>query len=371
VTRVDSWYRALHDRRRPVEERADAARALAALGTDDALASLADALESSAWTLRARIAESLGLADHPRARRMVGALIEDPDPEVACAAVQGIAWRPGDEAAAQLMDVLGDGTRSLAVRCGAARALARVGGRGTAESLAHTIAGTPHDELRAAALTALIRRPLREVGDLLPWLLAQADGARRIAILEALADAPDDVAAVVAPYLADVSGEVREAAALALAGAVRPGAVGERLATALASEREPAVRFALYDALANQVSFDLERIVPCVVAEPSPELQLAGAAAAAAEVSRRPAAAGSFERAIVPMLTAIALAAERSDNILAAVAILAATCTGRCLDALRVIATCPEAPAIAARAASGSIEAFGRPHTMLAKTPRE
>jgi len=368
VTRVDSWCRTLHDRHRPVEERADAARALAALGTDDALASLADALEGSAWTLRAQIAESLGLADHPRARRMVGALIEDPDPEVACAAVQGIAWRPRDEAAAHLMDVLGDGTRSLPVRCGAARALARVGGRGTAESLAHTIAGTPHEELRAAALAALIRRPLREVGDLLAWLLARADGARRIAVLEVLADAPDDVAAVVAPYLADASSEVREAAALALAGAARPGAVGDRIVAALGSEREPAVRFALYDALANQLAFDLERIVPCVVAEPSPELQLAGAAAAAAEVSRRPRAAGSFEHLVVPMLTAIAFTTERSDNALAAVAILAATCTARCLDALRVIATSPGAPAIVARAASGSIEGYR--DAGLTRTPR-
>jgi hypothetical protein len=356
VTRIDSWSRTLRDRRRPIEERADAARALAALATDDALATLADALENSAWTLRARIAESLGLSEHPQARQMVGELLEDPNTNVACAAVQGLAWRPGDEAATDLLDVLGDGTRSLHVRCGAARALARVGGRGIAEALAHTIAGTPHEELRAAALDALIRRPPRDVGDLLAWLLARADGARRIAILEAVADAPGDVAGLVAPYLADASGEVREAAALALAGAVRPGEVGEALVAALASEPEPAVRFAIYHALANQLAFDLDRLVPCAVSEPSTDLRLAGCAAAAAEVARRPGAVEPFDRALVPVLTAIALDAGRPDDARSAVAILRTVPTTAAQRALRAIVAGGQAGvAAAARAALAEI----------------
>jgi hypothetical protein len=254
------------------------------------------------------------------------------------------------------------------VRCGAARR--RPGGEPRDGGIAgHTIAGTPHDELRAVALSAVIRRPLREVGDLLPWLLARADGARRIAILEALADAPDDVAAVVAPYLADVSGEVRRPLR-----SRSPAPCGPARSASGSPPRwrwsASAVRFALYDALANQVSFDLERIAL------RRGRAVSGAAARRRRGGRRrgvrrPAAAGSFERAIVPMLTAIALAAERSDNILAAVAILAATCTGRCRDALRVIATCPEAPAIA-RARSFRKHRGVRPPSHNAReTPRE
>jgi hypothetical protein len=134
---------------------------------------------------------------------------------------------------------------------------------------------------------------------------------------------------------------------------VRPGAVGHRLVAGLASEREPAVRFALYHALANQVAFDLERIVPWVAAEPTPELQLAGAVAAAAEVARRPAAADFFERTIVPILTAIALGTGRPGDALAAVAILAGVRTGPCQDALRSIAAGTGPAAAAARAAFG------------------
>jgi HEAT repeat protein len=132
VTRADSWARTLRDWGCPIDARAAAARALAALATDDAVATLATALDGSAWTLRARIAESLGLADHPRARGLISALLDDPDEEVACAAVRAHAWRPADEAVADLTRLLGDHTRSPArdwlriVEAGGPEAVARV-----------------------------------------------------------------------------------------------------------------------------------------------------------------------------------------------------------------------------------------------------
>lgn len=352
MTRPDSWARSLRDPGRPIGERADAARALAALATDDALSELAAVLDGSAWTLRARIAESLGLADHPRARGLVGALLDDPDEEVACAAVRGLAWRPGGEAVVVLTRLLNDDRRRLPVRCTAASTLASVGGRTTCEALAGAIADTPHDALREAALAALAARPLRDTRDLFAWLLGRADGPHRVPILEALGEASGDVPGLAAPYLADVAAEVREAAALAIAGAARAGEVGALLVAALAREPETAVRFALYHALSNQLAFDVDPVVRRVLAERSADLRLAGSAAVAAEVARRPDAAARFDGDVVPVLLVEALDETKPDGGLAAVGVLRAAMTAASRRALRTIAADAPAPtATAARAA--------------------
>jgi len=352
VTRSDSWARTLRDWRCPIDERAAAARALAALATDDAVTTLATALDGSAWTLRARIAESLGLADHPHAHGLASALIDDADEEVACAAVRTLAWRPGNEAVLVLTRLLGDGRRSLRVRCAAARALARVGGRATCEALAGAIHTTRHDELRDAALAALSTRPLRDTRDLFTWLLARTHGARRIQVLEALGDASGDVAGVATPYLADDAPEVREAAALAIAEAACAGEAGNVLVAALAREPETAVRFALYHALANQVTFDVDPIVRRTVAEQSADLWLAGCAALAVEVARRPAAAARFDGDVVPVLLMGALGEAQPDRALRAVAVLEVAMTAGARRALGAIAAAAREPiAAAARAA--------------------
>ena len=352
MTRADSWARTLRDWRCPIDERAAAARALAALATDDAVTTLASALDDSAWTLRARIAESLGLADHPQAHELASALVDDADEKVACAAVRTLAWRPGDEAVVILTRLLGDDRRSLRVRCTAARALARAGGRATCEALADAIDTTRHDELRDAALAALSTRPLRVTHDLFTWLLARTHGARRIQILETLGDTSGDVACVAAPYLADDIPEIREAAAVAIADAACAGEAGEALVAALAREPETAVRFALYHALANQVRFEVGPVVRRTVAEQSPDLRLAGCAALAVEVARRPAEAAGFDADVVPVLLMGALDEAQPDRALKAVAVLKVAMTAGARRALRAIAAAAREPiAAAARAA--------------------
>jgi len=220
-----------------------------------------------------------------------------------------------------------------------------------AQALAGAIDATSHDELRDAALAALSTRPLRDTRDLFTWLLARTHGARRIPILEALGDVSGDVACVTAPYLADDGPEIREAAALAIAEAAYAGEVGDALVAALACEPETAVRFALDHALSNQVRFDVDPVVRRTVAEQSADLRLAGCAALAVEVARRPAAAARFDADVVPVLVMGALDEAQPERALKAVAVLEVAMTAAARRALRAIAASAREPIAAAAVA--------------------
>ncbi len=101
-----------------------------------------------------------------------------------------------------------------------------------------------------------------------------ADGTRRVAALDALGEAPGDVADAAVPWLDDVSAAVREAAALAMAVSQRPGDAGPLVVAALGREPEVRVRAAPYQALANQLAFDADHVARLARAETTAELRL-------------------------------------------------------------------------------------------------
>jgi HEAT repeat protein len=307
------------------------------VATDEAIELLSELAKASPPEVQAVIAEALGLANHPAARRLLAVLLNHADDDVACGAVRALAWQQGEETLTALLLLINNDGGRPRIRCEAARVLGTIGGAESCAALGHLVGSTTENAIAETALRALVARPLRETLNVLSGLLATARNDRRIALLDALGETPDDLSLLIAPCLADPASEVREAAALALATAVCPGSLGDVLVAALDTEPEAVVRVALYSALTTQMPFDVSRLVDVVEREPTRELRLAGWTAVATKIGSSTDQASRFDHAAVAELAAEALKPD-SQHALTAVRALQIARTVSARAALVLIA---------------------------------
>jgi hypothetical protein len=88
---ISHWIEQLRNGSLSVRERREAARALARIGSDEALAALKAALDGSPDDLKAAIAESLGESPHAAARDWLMQWLQHSDPAVVIGAMRGLA----------------------------------------------------------------------------------------------------------------------------------------------------------------------------------------------------------------------------------------------------------------------------------------
>src|SRR5215204_3030722 len=116
----------LNDATLPLKARRQAARSLARLNSDEAIAALKIALRDGPAYLKAAVAEGLGASPHPEAREMLLELVNGQDETTARGALRGLALRADAEAVEVLSNVLFNGQKSDSVRTEAALALGDV-----------------------------------------------------------------------------------------------------------------------------------------------------------------------------------------------------------------------------------------------------
>jgi HEAT repeat protein len=353
-----SWASILLDPSRSLKERARAARALAALESEEAFAALMDAFAAAPPLVKAAIAESLGISRHPRALAVMLELLEDPDATVVRGAVRGLAARGGPEASAALTGILNGVVADASIRDEAAVALGRIGGPGTFEALARAALESPGEEVKASALRGLGVLPFAETRAFFEeYLRSTTSAAMKAAALEALGDAEGDPSPLLVEHLSDPSPSVREAALQAMSMTDAPGSAAAELLGRLADEKEPGMRSRIYQALGNQEDFEAETILETVRDEGRPDVRVAGfdLLAGACAGGAAPSVTAFFEESAVPELQIVALTDPDPGNRVAAVIALRKAGTPGARGALETIAREAADPktAEAARAGKG------------------
>ena len=119
-----------------MSERKAAIKALAKLGTPEAIAALKEALANGSDELRLAVAEGLGECASPDCAALLLGLLKDPSEAIAEAAIRGLAQLGTPEAVTALAQLLNDPLRSADLRAEAATGLGSVTGPGSMEALA-------------------------------------------------------------------------------------------------------------------------------------------------------------------------------------------------------------------------------------------
>ncbi len=308
----------------PVRRRA--ALRLGRIGSDEAMRGLKQALVIAPPELKAAIAQGLGECTHPDALPMLPGLLDARDEAVARGAVRGYAARADASSVEVLQSVLRDAARPVSVRTEAALALGDVNLPAAREVLTRAIRESKDETITAHALEGLGKRPFEETQDFFRDYLEASDtsSARRSTALEALGQAPGEVAPFLLNYLKDPDAEVRAAAALALSTTESRVKAGQELSSLLQQETDPNVRARLYQALGNQGGYDVSAIPALAQAELEPEARFAALdlLAVACHDSPSSPAFAFFEQTAVPELKAAALQSADSHQRLSAVIIL-------------------------------------------------
>lgn len=340
----------------PPRVRRQAARELARIGSDEAMAALRDALRDSPSWLKATIAERLGESPHPDARPMLHELIASKDDPTVRGAIRGLALLGDNEAIHALARVLYDGERPLSVRTEAALALGEIDQASAAQILARAVWEIQDSTVLEHVLEGLGKRPFAETEEFFRAYLdaKNVSSDLRVAALEALANSPGDVAPFLAAYLSDSDPEVRAAAAWALSAAENIADSSLGLTDWLARETSPEVRVRLYQALETQTDTDPRRVLAIVQRETDNAARMAGIEFLAGTLHSAitPEVTQYFTQTAVPELQSLALTSENFQERLKSVLILRRTPTAAAASALQEIARATSEPRIAEAARS-------------------
>jgi HEAT repeat protein len=216
---TDQLIATLFDKSAPVQLRRRAARLLAKLGSDDAMAALRTALTNgSPPYLRVAVAEGLGQCPNPEALPMLHTLVTNQDQTMARGAVRGFALRNDAEAADTLGNLLFNDQTPLSVRTEAALGLGDVNISTAQDFLTNAVAKIHDEDVLESVLDGLGRRPFSETEDFFRSYLNSPDVAPNFKVLaiNSLADTEGDVKPFLTNYLHDANASVRSAAASAL-----------------------------------------------------------------------------------------------------------------------------------------------------------
>jgi hypothetical protein len=209
----------MSDKSLALQLRRQAARSLAGIGTDEAMAALKGALAgNNPPYLKAAIAEGLGESPNPAARDLLHELVYGKDEITARAAARGLALLGDANAVDTLGNVLFNGQTPESVREEAARALGDVDLASAQDLLTRAVAEIQDDDVRESVLDGLGRRPFSETEGFFRNYLNSPDVPpdSKVLAIEAITDADGDVGPFLSMYLNDPNPEVRAAARSAM-----------------------------------------------------------------------------------------------------------------------------------------------------------
>lgn len=212
--------RVLMDNSSPQLARRAAARALAKLGTPEAMAALKSALAASDTPpyVKAAIAEGLGQSPSPEAASLLHELLNGKDETVARGAARGLALRGDDDAVTTLGNTLFSEQTPLSVRTEAALALGDVDLPGAQDLLTRAITQIQDQDIQESILDGLGRRPFSETEQFFRGYLDSptVPSDFKVLAIEAITDADGDVEPFLSKYLTAANPDVRAAAKSAL-----------------------------------------------------------------------------------------------------------------------------------------------------------
>jgi len=332
----------LLDNSLPLKNRRQAARDLAKLNSDAAMAGLKQGLSSGPPYLKAAMGEALGESKHPEARSTLLGMIAGDDETAARGAVRGLAERGDAEAAEDLSNVLFDKGRPESVRTEAALALGDVQQPAAVPALIRAITTSGDEAITEHALDGLGKHPFTETGDFFRQYLEAPDtpADAKVSALEALGNAPDEVAPFLLKYASDSDPDIRAAAAWALNSSENTTPIGPQLVDWLKQESSAEVRARLYQALGAQDGYDVGTVLSAAQQEKDPTARLAGLGllAQACRSGDSAAVATFFNDTALPELKNTALTDTSSQNRLASVMALRRAGTQPSVAALQDIA---------------------------------
>lgn len=335
--------RRLHSDQEPTSARRRAAKALARDGSRAAFEVLKTLAEKGAPQVQEMVGEALGECPHPDAGALLERLLLNDHEAVVRSAMRGLALRGTPEAAALLGELLYDDQQPLTVRTEAALGLGAVARPEALATLARATADIMDEALASAVIRSLAGRPVEETkGFLEAYLEAPHVPAElKAEALEGLSQAAGETAPLLLRSLGSAVSEVRAAAAWSLSALESPGQAGAEILSALEGETVPLVRKRLYEALANQQAFDLEKAWAMTMNERDVPARIAGLNLLARAVQQNPSAemTAFFDKNALPELTRTALAGGSKDERLGSVMVLRRVGTPGAEEALRQIAT--------------------------------
>jgi HEAT repeat protein len=364
---VNALINALNDASLSSLERRAAIQALARLGTPEAIAALKEALRTGSDDLRAAIADGLGECGTEECTKMLLGLLDDRNEAVAQAAVRGLAQQGTVLAATTLTQLLNDPQRSVDMRIEAALGLGTIEQPGVLETLQNAAKTIPDEDIVTQVLNAIAGRDFTTTKAFFEeYVKSAASSDLRAGAVEALWQAKGDPNEFLARRLSDPDPEMRSSAAWAMSATDATGDAGLQLVYALQGEQDPDVRMRLYQALRNQESFEIDKVMALVQRETDPGARLAGMDLLGATVRDNPTPElqNYFDRTAAPALRDAALKGETNPERMAAVLALVRASTGSALSALQEVAQ--QAPdqqvkAAAARAVANPLPVVAKP----------
>lgn len=199
--------------------RRQAAKSLAKLGTDEALAALKAALTNDSPSyLKAAIAEGLGESPNPEARDLLHELVNGKDETTARAAARGLALRGDADAVDTLGTLLFNDQTPLSVRTEAALGLGDVNLPGAQDLLTRAMSQIQDEDVLESVLDGLGRRPFSDTEEFFRNYLnsPSVPPASKVLAIEAITDAEGNIGSFLSNYLNDSNPDVRAAAKKAL-----------------------------------------------------------------------------------------------------------------------------------------------------------
>ena len=210
----------LMDSSSPQQARRQAARALAKIGTPEAMAALKAALAAKDTPpyVKVAIAEALGQSPSSDAQSLLHELLNGKDETVARGAARGLALRGDADAVSTLGTTLFSEQTPLSVRTEAALALGDVDLPGAQDLLTHAITQIQNEDIQESILDGLGRRPFSETEQFFRGYLDSPNVPAdfKVLAIEAITDADGDVGPFLSNYLNASNPEVRAAAKSAL-----------------------------------------------------------------------------------------------------------------------------------------------------------
>ncbi|MCG3149821.1 MAG: hypothetical protein PCFJNLEI_03286 [Verrucomicrobiae bacterium] len=341
----------------PLADRRVYAYRLARVGTPPALAALLKVFQTAPPEHQAFMAQLIGSTGNPAVKPWLLPLLNDPNPQLAQAALRGLCVIGGADVTELVTAILGDAQRPESVRVEAALGLGTLGTPPARAALVAALRETPSETMATTLLRSLGRFDFPAIEEVFTEFLAAPDipaGLREVAV-EALAQS--STAAV--PFLMgtaahDADETVRAAAAWAISAHGEVRHLGPELAQLAQREQDPDVRRRLYEAMLPQSALPADELLPVVLAEADVAARVAGFNALGRAVASQPASPlrAQFDQAIVPELQQIA-SSENTLNIrMRAVFALRRAGTPGAREALVVIAQ-NSTPQIAVAASRG------------------
>lgn len=321
--------------------RRHASESLVKDGSQLALDALQKALALKNPEVRELIAEALGQSPRPESHGLLVGLLGDASDVVAMAAIRGLSAQGTPAGATAINTVLLDAARGTDVRAEAAAGLGTMARAEALDALTAAIGLVQENSVLSEVVRSLGRRPIEETQNVLRSFLdsPHTPAELKVDAVEGLAEAKGDATPFLLEYARHTDPEVRSAALWAMASLETPGHAGAELMAQLDVEASPAMRKHLYQALANQQQFDLQRAWEHITAEKESVSRLAGLDFLARVVQRSPTPemVTFFDQRAVPELKQAALDGTVRDARMSAVLTLRRARTASSFAALRDI----------------------------------